>query len=107
MLLFIEKKFQNLGTFLDNTIFKKSAFYTFFCKFFDSTSRITNFLLFNKIGYFLFLFSIGLFIHHYFNFINTFLLNIKLFGFSKIFYNLSMMPLGFQFGVFFLFFFIK
>lgn len=56
MLLMIEKKkIQKLGLFFDETIFKKSTCYNFFCVFFNLTSRLTNFLLFDKVGYPLFL----------------------------------------------------
>lgn len=101
MLFLIETKLQKLGLFLDNRLLKNSTYYNFFCVFFDFTSRITNFLLFDKFGYPLFLLFIGIFIQYYLSVLNLFFFNIKLFGFSKIFYIFFSMPLGFQFGILF------
>ena len=106
MLLFIEKKLENMGRILDNRVFQSSILETFFCWFFDLTSRITNFLLFHQFGYPLFLFSIGLFIQHYFSFFNILFRNIKLFGLSQIVDILLSLPIGFICGLlFFLFFY--
>lgn len=103
----VEKNLQKAGIFLDETLLKKSISYKIFCVFFDLSSRITNFLLFDKFGYPLFIFAIGIFIRNYFDILNVFLFNLKLLGFSKIFSILISMPVMFQFGVFFFFFFYQ
>lgn len=107
MLYLIEIKLQKLGVLIDEKILKKSIFHNFFCVFFDLTSKLTNFLLFDKLGYPLFLFSIGTFIHYDFSVIHDFFLKIKLFGFSKIFEIYLSMPLGFQFCILFFFIFYQ
>lgn len=107
MISLIDIKLHKLGSFLDKTLLKKSTRYNFFCVFFDFTSRITNFFLFHRFGYPLFLFFIGIFIHYYFETINIFFLNIKLFGFSKIFDIFLSMPFGFQFSILFVFIFYE
>lgn len=107
MLLIIENKLQKLGIFLDNTLLKKPLFFHFFCAFFDITSRLTNFLVFDRFGNPLFLFLIGLSLNNYSSVLNNFLLNIKIFGFSKISYIFFSMPAGFPFCVLFFFIFYQ
>lgn len=107
MMIFIEIKLQNFGTFLDNTLLKKPIFYKFFCVFFDFTSRLTNFLLFDRFFYPFFIFVVAFWTHHYFGSIRAFIFNVKIAGLHKVFDVFFSMPLGFQLGLLFLFFFYQ
>lgn len=101
MILFLDSKLQKVGHFLDTKLLKNPKIKKFCCIFFDFTSRITNYLLFDSVSYPLFIFSIGFFINVYYSTLNLFLLDVKVFGVSKILTIFFSMPFGFQIGILF------
>ena len=101
MILFIEKQLQRVGFILDNHVLSNPKSFKFFCLFFDKTSKITNFLLFDKIGYPLFIFFFGFCINNLFTTIDSFILQIQIFGVSHMVSIFLNMPLSFQFFIFF------
>ena len=110
MLFWVEKKFEKffslLGGFCDNVFEKKPMVFSFASRFFEKTSRVTRFLMFDSLAYPLSIFLVGFFTNLYFDQIQIVLLKFKLFGFSQIFSILWSCPLGFQLFllVYFLFF---
>ena len=107
MISFIENKLQNLGFILDTKIFKNPLIFKISCAFFNRTSRITNFLLFNTIGYSCFLFFLAFFSYYNFEGANEFILKLQLFGVSQITSIFFSMPISFQFFILFILLFYQ
>lgn len=112
MLLWIKKKlegfFSILGSGCDKIFEKNSILFGLACFFFEKTSRLTRFLLFDSIGYPLMIFLVGFFTNFFYDEYQILFLKLELFGFSKLFVILGSCSFGFQLFilVYFLFFYV-
>jgi hypothetical protein len=107
MILFIESKLHSIGFIFDTKVFKNSLIFKISCVFFDNTTKITSFLLFNTMGYSCFFFFLAFFFYSNFEAANEFILKFQLFGVSQRTSIIFSMPISFQFFILFILLFYQ
>ena len=82
---FLDSSFSTIGYHFDQKILKYNILFKIFSKFFEKTSRITNYLLFDSIGYWFFILTFGFAIIYFNNDFGFFIDNLGRFGLLNFF----------------------